>query len=299
MPLSQVITMIPTFFNNDHSINLEFMSKHIDHQLKNGINDFVILGSLGESSTLTIDEKRMIAEYIYNKFSDNNTNIIIGLTGEDTYNMLDEINILSQFADYIMISQPFYNNPTQEGIYQHYRTLIESTIKPIIINNLSLRKKINIHPETIQQIATINNRVVAIKEDSKKMEHIILIKIMCPDLLFFTGNDLLILPTLSIGGYGVISEASNIIPNQINSIVRNAILNISTSYKIFYNILPIIKGCYIENSIVAVKYIISNLYENYQITHVRLPLVLLSSESKTKISTILNNTLHEIRLWNF
>lgn len=286
MPLSKVITVIPTFFYEDYTINYNALGTHINNQLSSDIKDIVILGTTSETPTLTSIERMEIIKFVHNKFRNSINNLIIGLAGNDSFSMAIEMEQITPYADYIMISQPSYNKPTQEGIYRHYKYLIENTHKNIIIYNIPSRCGVNIEPSTIKRICEVSDRVVAIKEASGSMDQIMQVRLLCPELLVYSGDDALTLPVLSIGGYGVISVISNLIPNLIQEMVYDY-TNINKSQKIFYNILPLIKLCFIESNPTPIKFMLSQL-NNQNLNTVRLPLVELTEESKKKIIYQLN-----------
>jgi len=180
-----------------------------------------------------------------------------------------------------MISQPSYNKPSQEGIFQHFKTLIESTERQIIIYNIPSRCGVNINPTTVQKITELTNRVVAIKEASGDLSQMMQVREQCPNLELYSGDDGLVLPVLSIGGVGVISVVSNILPEVVLSMIYEYFLgNLSRSQKYFYQLRPYIKFCFIETNPVPVKYMLSVLSEKKSLANVRLPLVELTNESK-------------------
>jgi len=277
---SRVITVIPTFFNDDFSIDFESIKSHITNQMDRGIETIVILGTTSEAPTLSLEERVLVAEYVFNNFSKHLT-IIVGLGGNNTKEMINELKLIEPFAHLIMISQPSYNKPSQEGIYQHFKTLIESTDLQIIIYNIPSRCGVNINPATVQKISQLTNRVVAIKEASGDLSQMMQIKELCSDLQLYSGDDGLVLPVLSIGGVGVISVVSNILPEVVLSMVNEYFLgNLSRAQVYFYNLRPFVKFCFIETNPVPIKYMLSVLTDKESLANVRLPLVGLSSESK-------------------
>lgn len=286
MSLSKVITVIPTFFNTDGSIDYNSMQTHISEQINHGIESIVILGTTSEAPTLSEDERVSVANFVFNNFH-NQLNIIIGLGGNNTMEMICELNRLSPYCDYVMISQPSYNKPSQEGIYQHFKKLIESANKNIIIYNIPSRCGVNIEPNTIQRITEISDYVVAIKEASGNLEQVMSVKELCPNLRIYSGDDALVLPIMSIGGYGVISVISNIIPQYMIAMINEFIDgSMGSAQNFFYQIKPLIKYCFVESNPVPVKYMLSLIKNQPTLAHVRLPLVELSNESKNKYPLI-------------
>jgi len=277
---SRVITVIPTFFNDDTSIDYESIKSHITNQMDRGIETIAILGTTSEAPTLSLEERIQVAEFVFNNFSKNLT-IIVGLGGNNTKEMIYELKLIESFANLIMISQPSYNKPSQEGIYQHFKILIESTDRQIIIYNVPSRCGVNINPTTVQKIKNISNRVVAIKEASGDLAQMMQIKEHCPDLQLYSGDDGIILPVLSIGGVGVISVISNLLPEVVLSVVNEFFNgNMVTAQSNFYSLRPFVKFCFIETNPVPIKYMLSILTSKNSMANVRLPLVQLTNESK-------------------
>lgn len=277
---SRVITVIPTFFHDDSSVDYESIKLHIKDQMDRGIETIVILGTTSEAPTLSLEERVQIAEFVFCNFNKCLT-IIVGLGGNNTKEMIHELKLIEPFANLIMISQPSYNKPSQEGIFQHYKNLIQSTERQIIIYNIPSRCGVNINPTTVQKISQLTNRVVAIKEASGDLSQMIQIRELCPNLELYSGDDGIVLPVLSIGGVGVISVVSNILPEIVLSMINEYFLgNLSIAQKHFYNLRPFVKFCFIETNPVPVKYMLSVLSEKESLANVRLPLVGLSNESK-------------------
>jgi len=276
----RVITVIPTFFNDDFSIDYQSMKSHINDQKERGIETIVILGTTSEAPTLSLEERVQVVEFVFNNFSKYLT-IIVGLGGNNTKEMIHELKLIEPFANLIMISQPSYNKPSQEGIFQHFKILIESTERQIIIYNIPSRCGVNINPTTVQKITELTNRVVAIKEASGDLSQMMQVREQCPNLELYSGDDGLVLPVLSIGGVGVISVVSNILPEVVLSMIHEYFQgNLSRSQNYFYQLRPYIKFCFIETNPVPVKYMLSVLSNKKSLANVRLPLVELTNESK-------------------
>ncbi len=285
---SRVITVIPTFFKNDFSIDFDTMLRHIENQINQGIQSIVILGTTSEAPTLTLDERLEVANVVYVNFH-NRVNIIVGLGGNNTIDMMNELVQISQYSHCIMISQPSYNKPSQEGIYQHYEKLINTTDKQVIIYNIPSRCGVNVEPNTIQRIANISHRVIAIKEASGNLDQVMQVRELCPNLSIYSGDDALVLPIMSVGGIGVISVVSNIIPSQMVNIVNEfANGNHQMASNLFYRFRPLIKYCFIESNPVPVKFVLSMITGNNQMANVRLPLVQLSAESRAKYNEMVH-----------
>ncbi len=283
MSISKVVTVIPTFFTPSGNVDYPMISAHINRQIENSIKSIVILGTTSESPTLSQHERIVYAHHVFTNFS-TKVNITVGLGGNNTAEMIEEIKQLDNSAHNIMISQPAYNKPTQEGIYQHFKALIDSSTKPIIIYNIPSRCGVNIEPKTVQRIWEYSTRVIGIKEASGNLEQIMSIKELCPNLLIWSGDDNIVLPVLSVGGYGVISVVSNVVPKLMTNIMfAFESGNFKPAYELFYQIKSLIKMCFIESNPVPVKYILSLEHNELTMEYVRLPLVNLSDQSKETI----------------
>ncbi len=289
MSISKVVTVIPTFFTPSGVIDYAMICAHINRQISNGIKSIVILGTTSEAPTLSQHERIVYAHHVFKNFSDK-VNITVGLGGNNTAEMVEEIKQLDNSAHNIMISQPAYNKPTQEGIYQHFKVLIDASTKPIIIYNIPSRCGVNIEPKTVQRIWEYSTRVIGIKEASGNLEQIMSIKEACPNLLIWSGDDNIVLPVLSVGGYGVISVVSNVVPKLMTNIIfAFETGNIKPAYELFYQIKSLIKMCFIESNPVPVKYILSLEHNETTMEYVRLPLVTLSDQSKETITICVQN----------
>ena len=282
---SGVITVIPTFFDYFNKINLDGINNHIEKQITSGIKTIVILGTTSETPTLSSDEKLSIVKSVHDKFA-NKIRIIIGLSGNDTVSVVNECELYSNYGDALMISPPYYNKPTQEGIFQHFEKIITSTNKEIIIYNIPSRCGVNIEPDTILKMYNMFDRVVAIKEASGSIDQVIKIKSIC-DIDILSGDDGLVLPFMSVGAVGVISVISNISPVEMIELVESfskGDIHIATDR--FYQLYPLIKVAFIESNPVPIKYLI-NRTNHFLSTAVRLPLVQLSNTNML----IVNNWL--------
>ena len=195
-----------------------------------------------------------------------------------------------------MISQPYYNKPSQEGIYQHMSHIISNLDKDIVLYNVPSRCGVNMEPETIARIFNEFKNVKAIKEASGSIEQVIRIKSLC-NITIMSGDDALVLPFMSVGATGVISVVSNIIPKVMISIIdMYKTGNTDIVNTLFYGAYPLMKLCFIESNPVPVKYMLHKLnlsnVTNYE--KVRLPLVTLSNQSKTKIDEYIETTFLQI-----
>lgn len=208
---------VVTPFNADESINFNKLGELIEFQLKNNTDAIIICGTTGESSTLSDEEHKEAIKYTVNKVN-RRVPVIAGTGSNDTKYAI----YLSQYAqeagaDGILSVTPYYNKTSQSGLYEHFKQISNSVKIPVIIYNVPSRTGVNISPETLLNLSKISN-IVAIKECN--LGQIIEVAELCGDeLTIYTGNDNEILPSLSLGGKGVISVIANVVPKDCHDMV--------------------------------------------------------------------------------
>ena len=281
MSYLSVITVIPTFFNKNNEVDYNLIMEHIEKQYLSGIKSIVILGTTSETPTLSLEEKLSIATYVYSKFH-NDLHIIIGIGGFNTNDVVKEAQLFESFCNALMLSSPYYNKPSQEGLFQHFSQVISQTSRDYVLYNVPSRCGVNLEPETIARLANTFPQIKAIKEASGSIEQVIKIKSLC-NIDILSGDDALTLPFMSVGAKGIISVVSNLIPKQMLEMVThfNKGHHLEAS-DIFYKYYTLMKLCFIESNPVSVKYMLE-LENHISMATVRLPLVQLSHDSKEKI----------------
>lgn len=216
-------TALITPFKKDYSIDHEAIGRLVEHQIANGTDYFVVLGTTGESATLSASEKQDVIASIKNANA-GRLPLVLGIGGNNTA----EVSQHLQHADVhgfsaILSVSPYYNKPNQEGIYQHYKVLSQSTPLPMIIYNVPGRTGSNMTWETQCRIAELPN-MVATKEASGNMEQVMQLMVRKPDdFLVISGDDALTLPMISVGASGVISVINHAYPKQFSGMVRAAL----------------------------------------------------------------------------
>ncbi|MCL5674201.1 MAG: 4-hydroxy-tetrahydrodipicolinate synthase [Candidatus Omnitrophica bacterium] len=279
------IVAIVTPFKNG-IFDKEAYKKLIGFQLSNGTDAIVPCGCTGEAATLSHDEQKEIIEFtleIVNK----RVPVIAGTGSNSTREAVE----LSVFADKIgvegiLVITPYYNKPTQEGLYQHYKAISETIKTPVILYNVPSRTGISISPETVARLSELKN-IVGIKEASGSMDQVSKIISLCPkDFVLLSGDDSMTLPIMSVGGKGVISVASNIIPGEVSQMVKHVLDNEWEKAKqIHLNFLNLFKTLFIETNPIPVKTCLSMM--GMINMEWRLPLTMPSEENKQKIQKIL------------
>lgn len=261
--------------------------KLIEFQIKNGTDGIVPCGTTGESPTLSHEEHHRVIEICVDAVK-GRVPVIAG-TGS---NSTDEAIALTQHAAKVganaaLVVSPYYNKPTQEGLYQHFRAVALSVKIPIILYNIAGRTAVNIEPSTMARLAKDCPNILGVKEASGSLDQMQMIKKLCrEDFLLISGDDGLLLPLLSIGGVGVISVAANLIPQDVKRIITLFESgDIRQAQKLYYKILPLVKALFLETNPIPVKTAMGLL--GLCSPDLRLPLCAMSTDNLNKLKTAL------------
>ncbi|WP_440706490.1 4-hydroxy-tetrahydrodipicolinate synthase [Heyndrickxia oleronia] len=284
----RVSTAMVTPFDNKGNIDFQKTSQLIEYLIDNGSDSLVVAGTTGESPTLSTEEKVALFRHVV-KTVNGRIPVIAGTGSNNTYASIELTKKAEATGvDAIMIVAPYYNKPNQEGIFQHFKAIAESTTLPVMVYNIPGRSVINIHPETIIRLADISN-IVAVKEASGDLDAMTHIIANTPDdFELYSGDDGITIPVLSIGGQGIISVASHIIGNEMQEMIQ-AFLNGSNkeAAKLHQQLLPIMKGLFTAPSPVPVKTALQ--LKGLDVGSVRLPLVPLSESERMSLTELLNS----------
>lgn len=282
-------TALVTPFTND-GINFEELRKLIEFQILEGIDSLIICGTTGESSTMSLEEKKAVIEFSV-KIANGRVPIIAGTGGNNT----SEVINLSKYAesvgaDGLLLVTPYYNKTTPKGLIAHFSEIAKNVSIPIILYNVPSRTGINIEPETCLELSKISN-IVGIKEASGNISQVSKIANLCKDnLTIYSGNDDQIMPILSLGGLGVISVLSNIYPKYVHNLVMDYLTGNwqkATASQIYA--IPLISALFSEVNPIPIKYAVNKIGFNCGIP--RLPLIELSDKNKEKIDLLMKNWL--------
>lgn len=227
----------------------------IEFHIKNGSSGIVPCGTTGESATLSFDEHDRVIEVTIEQ-TKKRIPVIAG-TGS---NSTEEAIMLTKHAakagaDASLQVSPYYNRPTQKGLYEHFKAIADSVEIPIILYNIASRTGVNIEPETIAKLAKDCKNIVGVKEASGNLDQMSRIKTLCPESFdLISGDDSLTLPVLSIGGTGIISVVANIVPKDVANLVSEFEKgNLKKAKEIHFRLLPLIKAVFIETNPIPVK----------------------------------------------
>jgi len=280
-------TAIATPFD-ENGVNFEEFRKLIEFQIKEGADALIVCGTTGESSTMTLEEKKQTIKFAIDTVN-KRIPVIAGTGSNCTKNVVELSKYAEQQgADGLLIVTPYYNKTTQEGLIKHYETVAKETSLPIILYNVPSRTGLNINPETCLELSKIEN-IVAIKEASGNLSQVAKIASLCKDNLYiYSGNDDQILPILSLGGLGVISVLSNIAPKYTHNLTENFFKgHINLSTKMQLDATPLIDNLFSEVNPIPVKAALNIMGYNFGTP--RLPLIEMSENKKEKLKIAMKN----------
>ena len=280
-------TAIITPFD-ENGINFDEFKKLIEFQIENKADSIIVCGTTGESSTMTIDERKKTIKFAV-ETANKRIPVIAGTGGNCTVSAIEITKYAESIgADGALIVTPYYNKTTQEGLIAHYQSIAYNTNLPIILYNVPSRTGLNISPSTCKELSKIEN-IVAIKEASGNLSQIAEIANLCKENLnIYSGNDDQITPILSVGGIGVISVLSNIMPEYTHNIVHDFLNgNIKSSMEAQIKVIPLIKALFCEVNPIPVKSALNMI--GFNVGTPRLPLIEMSEKGKEKLSNELKN----------
>lgn len=274
----------------DNGVDFPALDRLLDFQVENGVDALVILGTTGEPATMTLDEKKSVIEFVVKKLK-GKLPIIVG-TGANSTASAIEMSLLAESmgADGLLVVTPYYNKCTQDGLVAHYTAIADAVHTPIICYNVPGRTGVNMLPATFAKIAKHKN-VVAIKEASGNMEQIEeCIRLAGDDATVISGDDGITVPIMAMGGVGVISVASNVIPRFTSDMTRYALDgDFATASKMQLKMLPLVKALFCEvNPIPAKKGAQILGFGNGKL---RLPLTEMTEENTARLSAALKEFL--------
>ena len=272
-----------TPFTSDKKIDFEALDRLVNYQIDNGIDYLVVLGTTGETSTLSKAEQQEVKEKIV-EINNDRLPLVVGIGGNNTKAVVDELinSDLSGFKAVLSVS-PYYSKPTQRGIYEHFKAISEASPLPIILYNVLSRTGSNMEPKTVYKLANDCKNIVAIKEASGDFEQALdLINIMPKDFMVISGEDKTALSLTLAGGSGVISVIGQGLPYEFSTLIHFALEKKPTeAFDIFYSLMSGVDLIFEEGNPAGIKAMLNNL--KICGLDVRLPLVAASTDLQIKI----------------
>jgi len=278
-------TAIATPFN-ESGINYSEFGRLIEDQIANQVDAIIVCGTTGESATMSKEEKKELIKYTVDKVN-KRIKVIAGTGSNNTLSVIEMSKYAESVgADGLLIVTPYYNKTTQNGLIAHYKAIAESVTLPIIMYSVPSRTGLNILPETCKELSKIDN-IIAIKEASGDISQVAKIASLCKDnLTIYSGNDDQVIPVLSLGGKGVISVLSNIMPKYTHDMVLNYLNgNVTEATKMQLEVLELIEALFSEVNPIPVKHALNLM--NYDFGTPRLPLTELSEPNKEKLKILM------------
>ena len=284
----EIITAMVTPFNDDLTIDYPALEKLINHLIETGTDAILVAGTTGETPTLSHEEEAEMF-YFVKKIVNGRVKVIMGAGSNSTQTAVSSsIKAKELGADAILSVVPYYNKPSQKGMYQHFSAIAKAVDLPIILYNIPGRTGVNMLPSTIAKLANEFKNIVAVKQSNADLDLISDIRSMCPeDFAIYSGDDSLTIPMMSLGAHGVISVASHIVGKDMKAMItafksgKN-----SEALNIHLKLYPIFKKLFMAPNPVPVKASLAKL--GIIKDNVRNPLVTLDDEEKKELFSVLD-----------
>lgn len=278
-----------TPFKEDKSVDVEALKNLVEYQIENNIDYIVVLGTTAESATLSTEEKELIKSTIVEK-NDGRIPLVLGMGSNNTQALVEEIKATDfDGFDAILSVSPYYNKPTQEGIYQHFQAVSKASDLPIILYNVPGRTSSNMEVETVARLARDFDNIIGIKEAKGDLVQAMQMISATPEgFLVISGDDMITLPMVLAGGAGVISVIGEGFPQEFSEMVNLGLeRKVDEAFKIHHKIAPAINLIFAEGNPAGIKSVfeMKGLCKN----ELRLPLVKASEELQLKLKDFIEN----------
>lgn len=282
-------TALVTPFKANGTIDEKSLREHVEWQIKSKVEFLVPCGSTGESATMTREERRRVIEIVV----DQNSGRLPVVAGTGTNSTADSIELTHDAkevgADAVLLVGPYYNKPTQEGFYQHFKRIVEECDIKAVLYNVPGRTASNMLPETTLRLAEEVENIIAIKEASNILEQIMqIIKHKPKDFSVLSGEDSLTLPIITAGGDGVIAVISNEVPKEYAEMTRAALKgDLKKAQELHYKLFDLMKANFYESNPIPVKTALAMMGKIEE--SLRLPLTKMSKANKEKLRDVLKD----------
>lgn len=291
MDFGRLITAMVTPFNDEMKVDEQKTKVLVNHLIETGSDAIVVAGTTGESPTLSKDEKLSLFAKVL-EYADGRVKVIAGTGSNDTQSSVELTRKAESIGvDGIMLVAPYYNKPSQEGLYRHFKSIAEETSLPIMVYNVPGRTGINIQAKTTVRLSQIEN-IVAVKEASGDLTQMgEIIRDTPDDFYLYSGDDKFTLPVMAIGGHGIVSVASHVIGKQIKEMIDHYINgNMKQAAAYHLELLQISESIFITSNPAPIKFLTNHI--GIDVGSIRLPLVEVTEEE----SEILKRVYHQISL---
>jgi len=282
-----VFTALVTPFKNGE-VDYDALEKNVEFQIKNGITGLLALGTTGETPTLTEEEKEKIVKTVV-KVANRKVPVMVGAGTNSTLKTVEASRMAKKWgADILLIVTPYYNKPTSDGIFLHFKAVNDALDIPIIVYNIQGRTGRNIETSLLKKINEECNNVIGVKEASGNFNQMMeVIQELPSNFLVYSGDDAMTLPLISVGGVGVVSVISNLFPKEVVEMVKHGLNGeFDKARKIHYKLLPFVKAAFIETNPIPIKAAMAMrgmIEEEY-----RLPMCKITSKGREFLKNTLN-----------
>ncbi|MDI9641172.1 4-hydroxy-tetrahydrodipicolinate synthase [Geitlerinema splendidum] len=282
----RLLTAMLTPFDSTGNVNYDEAARIANYLVDEQKNDGIVVnGTTGESPTLTHEEKFQLLKVVLDTVGDRAAVVM----GAGTYNTTESIELAKESeaagAHGVMLVNPYYNKPGQDGLYAHFSTIAQQTDLPVMLYNIAPRSSINLETDTLMRLAEIKN-IVAVKEASGNLNQIADVCMRKPDgFRVYSGDDALTLPILSVGGHGVVSVAAHLVGSLMKEMIDTYPTNPTAAAELNKKVLPVVQAVFSAPSPVPVKYGLSK--RGFDCESVRLPLVPLNPVQKQVVDKVL------------
>ncbi|HUB92541.1 MAG TPA: 4-hydroxy-tetrahydrodipicolinate synthase [Candidatus Saccharimonadales bacterium] len=285
--LSGCMTALVTPFDKELEVDYRGLRENVSFQIKNGVTGLVPLGTTGEAPTITEAETERVIEAVVAEAS-GRAPVIVGTGSNSTAKTIKNTRDAARLgASAALVVTPYYNRPSQEGVFRHFEAVAKASSIPVIVYNIASRTGTNIETQTLLRMSRIEN-IVGVKEASGsivQMEDVI--RQLPEDFIVLSGDDTMTLPLMALGGRGVISVVSNLLPKATSEMTRLALEgDFKSARKIHYRLLPIMRGAFMEGSPVPIKTAMA--LSGFPSGGVRLPLCELMLENLERLKAIVS-----------
>lgn len=284
MKFSGVGVALVTPFTKRNKIDFDVLKQLIDFQVREKTDYLVILGSTAEAATISDKERKQIIEFSIS-YANKRIPIVIGTGSNDTKKAIKYTKEAEKLgANGVLVVTPYYNRPTQDGLFEHYKKIAKSTTLPVILYNVPSRTGVNLEPKTVYKLSKIDN-IVALKEASGSLQQAKEIIDLCGDnLTLLSGNDDQLYDFLALGGKGIISVTANIIPGRISALINRFNEDLDARNE-FNNLNELHEAMFIETNPIPVKSALIQM--GYEVGRPRLPLTKLTKKNEVKLIEVL------------
>ena len=288
----EIVTAMVTPFDKDREVDFKGVEKLVAHLIDNRTDSILVAGTTGESPTLTHTEELEVFKHV-KSIANGACKVIMGAGSNSTITAVESTEKAAKAgADAVLSVVPYYNKPSQAGMYAHFSEIAKSTKLPIIMYNIPSRTGVNMLPETVAKLANEFDNIVAVKQSCPDLDFVSEMRLLCPeDFVIYSGDDSLTLPMLALGAHGIVSVASHIVGNEIYAMIKNYKNGeIKIPKNMHLKLFPLFKKLFMAPNPVPLKEALCQMgvIENY----VRRPLVELSDTEKTELMSVLKDYIN-------